>query len=109
MNLRDTIGSILLFAFVGALGLMFWVTVPPDNKDLITYMLGQLSGFVGGVVAAHYTINAGQQKLDEKKSENTAKAFDAITATANASAATSDSAVIHDGDAVTVFKAPDDV
>jgi len=103
MNLRDSIGVILIFAFVTALGLMFWKAVPADNKDLITYMLGQLSGFVGGVIAAHYTINAGAAKLDEKRAENTAKAFEAITATAQGVTG-ADTAAIHSGDAVTVVK-----
>jgi hypothetical protein len=42
-------------------------------------MLGQLSGFVAGVVSYHYVMN----KSSEKATENTGKAFDAITAAAN--------------------------
>jgi len=99
VNLRDSIGVILIFAFVTALGLMFWKAVPADHKDLITYMLGQLSGLVGG----HYTINAGAAKLDEKRVENTKAAFDAITATAQGVTG-ADTAAIHSGDAVTVVK-----
>jgi len=104
MNIRDSIGALLIVAFVTALGLMFWKAVPADNKDLITYMLGQLSGFVGGVIAAHYTINAGAEKLDAKRADNTKAAFEAITATAQATT-TADPNAIHDGDTLEVNKA----
>ncbi len=108
MNLRDTIGGVLMAAFVGALFLLFWKSIPTANEQLIVYMLGQLSGFVAGVVAAHYTINAGQQKLDEKKADNTAKAFDAITETAKAgqSSSTDDPTAIHEGDNIKMEKTP---
>lgn len=79
MNLRDTLGIGLVIAFVGALFVLFWKAIPTENEQLIVYMLGQLSGFVAGVVSYHYVMN----KVNEKATENTAKAFDAITAAAN--------------------------
>lgn len=45
-----------------------------------------ISGIIGSIVAFHFAANKG----DETKSENTAKAFDAIAATAAASGAPSD-------------------
>lgn len=80
MNLRDSIGVTLIAGFIAALGLLFWKAIPSSNEQLIVYMLGQLSGFVGGVVAYHYTLS----KQSEKATENTGAAFRAIEAAANA-------------------------
>lgn len=80
-NLRDTLGIGLVLAFIVALFVLFWKAIPPSNEQLIVYMLGQLSGFVAGVVSYHYVMS----KTSEKATENTARAFEAITATANAS------------------------
>lgn len=79
-NIRDLIGLILLGAFIGALGVLFWKAIPPENEQLIVYMLGQLSGFVAGVVALHYVTKAGEKELDAKRVDNTSKALDAIKA-----------------------------
>lgn len=85
MKLRDGIGIALVGGFLGSLGVLFFKAIPTSNEQLIVYMLGQLSGFAGGIVAYHYTMTAGSQELEQKKTENTAKAFEAITATAKAS------------------------
>lgn len=84
MNFRDVLGAALLVAFVTALGLLFWKAIPQENEQLIVYMLGQLSGFVAGVVAYHYVTKAGEKELDAQRADNTAKAFDAIKAAAEA-------------------------
>lgn len=105
MNIRDTIGSILLLAFVGALTLLFWKEIPEANKDLIVYMLGQLSGFVAGVVAAHYTINSVQQRLDQQRVENTKAAFDAIKEQARGAGGEGGDA-LRPGDTVTLDTPP---
>ena len=49
-----------------------------------------ISGFINMVLAFHFAAN----KNDEQKTDNTAKAFDAITATANAGATQSEPDVI---------------
>lgn len=80
LALRDWIGIALIFTFCTALTTLFLMPIPASNEQLITYMLGQLSGFVSSVVALHYVAS----KSDEDKTINTGKAFDAITATAQA-------------------------
>lgn len=102
LALRDWIGVALIFTFCSALGTLFFKAIPVSNEQIIIYMLGQLSGFVSSVVAFHYITSKG----DEEKTANTAKAFDAITATANASGNTPDPSAIKDGDRVTVEKQP---
>ncbi|RZK45220.1 MAG: hypothetical protein EOO61_00760 [Hymenobacter sp.] len=59
-----------------------------------------LTGLLNMVVAFHFAAN----KNDETKSENTAKAFDAITATANNAGGTTDPTTIREGDSVTIEK-----
>lgn len=101
MNLRDIIGVGLIMAFVTAMFLLFWRAIPGANEQLIVYMLGQLSGFVGSVVAFHYVLS----KTSEKAAENTGKAFEAITAAANAGTTAAPDA-LREGDSVTLEKQP---
>lgn len=84
LSLRDSIGVALIAAFIGALAALFWKSIPHNNSDIITYMLGQLSGFVAAIVAYHYAAKAGEKELEQQRAENTAKAFEAVTAAANA-------------------------
>lgn len=60
-RLRDAIGIALISGFLSALGMLFFKAIPGENEQLITYMLGQLSGFAGGIVAYHYSSTAGSQ------------------------------------------------
>jgi len=76
--LANVIGCSLVFGFLGAIMVLVWLPVPEANKDLLTYMLGQLSGFAGGVVAYHYTMTAGARELDAKRAETNGKAIDGL-------------------------------
>lgn len=84
LNFRDALGAFLIIAFIGVIGLLLWRDIPKSNEQLIVYMLGQLSGFVAGVVAYHYVTKAGEKELDVARAENTGKAFEAIAAAAAA-------------------------
>jgi len=78
--LANVIGCSLVSGFLGALAALFVIPIPPENKELIIYMLGQLSGFAGGIVAYHYTSKAGEAELDATRTQNTGKLADAVTA-----------------------------
>lgn len=41
----------ILSGFAGTLVVMFFVPIPVANRDMIIYMVGQLSGFAGSAVA----------------------------------------------------------
>jgi len=82
--LANVIGAALISGFLGALFALFVVPIPTGNEQIVTYMIGQLSGFAGGIVAYHYTMTAGARELETQRSENTGKAFEAITAAAKA-------------------------
>ena len=83
---RDLIGIFLITAFVGAMVALLWKAIPPENEQLLSYMLGQLSGFVAGVVGFWYISKAGEKELEEKRADNTNKALDAIRAAQSAPA-----------------------
>lgn len=85
-NLRDAIGIALIASFVGALSILFWKAIPRENEQLIVYMLGQLSGFVSGIVAYHYVTKAGEKELDAQRVDNTTAALEAIKAAQEAPA-----------------------
>lgn len=85
-TMRDVIGIFLVLAFIGAMVALLWHEIPHNNEQLLSYMLGQLSGFVAGVVAYHYITKAGDKELEQLRSENTGKAFEALKAAATGSA-----------------------
>ncbi len=70
------IGGALIAGFLGALAALFVVPIPEANRDLVTYMLGQLSGFAGGIIAYHYASKAGDRDLDHQRADNTTKALE---------------------------------
>lgn len=72
----NVIGGSLIAGFLGAMAALFVVPIPEANRDLVTYMLGQLSGFAGGIIAYHYASKAGERDLDHQRADNTTKALD---------------------------------
>ena len=83
-NIRDVIGLTLIVGFLTATGWLLNEAIPRENEQLVAYMLGQLSGFVAGVVAYHYVSKAGEKEAEKIRAENTGKAFEAIAAAAHA-------------------------
>lgn len=81
---RFYLAACLTIAFISAVGALFWKGIPTDNKDLVNYMLGQLSGMTTMALGLYFLNKAGQDAADDKKTENTGKMADAITAAANA-------------------------
>lgn len=76
--------------FLLAAGMLFMARENPElwEIDLFTIILQAvvISGIIGSILAFHFAANQG----DEVKSENTARAFEAITATASAAGAPGD-------------------
>lgn len=105
--IRDLIGLFLITAFVGAMVALLWKAIPGENEQLLSYMLGQLSGFVGGVVGFWYVSKAGEKELEAKRADNTNKAFDAIRAAQAAPASQPADDAIRPGDEVRIEKPED--
>ncbi len=83
---RNALAFFLIGAFVGSLVALTFRAIPSENKDLLTYMLGQLSGMALMALGFYFTKGAGQDSLDAARTENTAKLADAVKAAANAGA-----------------------
>ena len=52
--MRATLAIVLVFAFLAAGLALFRWAVPEGNRDLLTYMLGQLSGMVTTALAFYF-------------------------------------------------------
>ncbi len=77
---RNALAFFLITAFIMTLPLLIFKIVPTGNKDTITYILGQLSGMATTCLAFYFTQKAGQDALDAKRADTTAKAFEAVSA-----------------------------
>lgn len=58
MKKSDIIAGVLAFfltlAFIGSIVMLSWREIPKSNEQLLTYMLGQLSGFVAAAVGVYF-------------------------------------------------------
>lgn len=86
-TMRNLLAFVLIGAFVGAIAAFTFIGIPKSNEQIITYMIGQLSGMATTAIGFYFVNKVGQDAIDASKSENTAKAFEAITATAKATGA----------------------
>lgn len=111
---KDALGLALIAAFIAALFILFWKAIPPANEQLIVFMLGQISGFVGGVVSSHYGSKHGEEQQEAQRQETAKAQAEATRATAEAvtAAATSQPGgqadALRSGDTVTLDTPPDD-
>jgi hypothetical protein len=76
--MRNLLAFLLIGAFIGAMGAFTFFVIPDANKDILTYMVGQLSGMALTVLGFYFVSKVGQDALDASRSENTGKALDAI-------------------------------
>jgi hypothetical protein len=83
-HVRNRLASFLVGAFVGVIPFMLYKDIPTENKEIIVYMVGQLSGMATMALGFYFVNKVGQDALDAQKSENTGKLADAITAAAKA-------------------------
>ncbi len=84
---RNALAFLLIAAFISTVPLLVWKTIDAENKDLLTYILGQLSGMALMVLGFYFVNKAGQDAVDAKKveldqarAENTGKLADAVKA-----------------------------
>ena len=79
---RTRLANFLIGAFVLVIPILLFKDIPPKNEQIITYILGQLSGAALLVLGFYFVNNVGRDALDAAKTENTGKVLDAITAVA---------------------------
>ena len=63
--MRGVLTVMLLGAFQTALFWLFQFEVPSSNRDLVVFMLGQLSGFAGAAVAYYLGTSKSSNDKDE--------------------------------------------
>jgi hypothetical protein len=65
MSARTALMFVIIAAFELALAALFRWEIPKANEQLLTYMLGQLSGFASAVVAFQFgTTKSSQDKTE---------------------------------------------
>lgn len=83
-TIRNLLAMFLVSAFVGAMAGLMFKAIPATNEQIITYMVGQLSGMATMALGFYFVNKVGQDALDAAKTENSKAAFRAIEATAKA-------------------------
>lgn len=76
--MRNLLAFLLVGAFISVLPVLTFKAIPDANKDIITYMIGQLSGMATTVLGFYFINKVGQDALDAKRSDNTGKAFETL-------------------------------
>ena len=56
---RTILGGFISLSFIGSLAALYGFPVPDENSDLIVFMLGQLAGFMGAVMAFNFGTSQG--------------------------------------------------
>jgi hypothetical protein len=82
--MRNLLAFLLVGAFISILPLLAFKIIPAVNKDIITYMVGQLSGMATMALGFYFVNKVGQDALDAARTDNTGKALDAIKEAARA-------------------------
>ena len=78
-RMRNLLAFLLVGAFISVIPLMVFKTIPELNKDIITYMAGQLSGMATMALGFYFVNKVGQDALDAKRADNTGKMAEAVT------------------------------
>lgn len=53
-TIAGVLAGVLTLAFIGSIVMLSWREIPKSNEQLLTYMLGQLSGFVAAAVGVYF-------------------------------------------------------
>lgn len=77
-TVRNMLAFLLVSSFVSAVVVFTFVIIPEGNRDIITYMVGQLSGMAATALGFYFINKVGQDALDAKRTENTGKMAEAV-------------------------------
>ena len=81
-KMRNLLSFLLVGAFISCLPVFTFKAIPEANEQLITYMVGQLSGMATMALGFYFVNKVGQDAQDAKRAENTGKMADAVIAAA---------------------------
>jgi hypothetical protein len=62
---RAALTFLLMVTFSLAMIALFYVNIPEKNENAIMFMLGQLSGFCGGMIAVYAGTTASSARKDK--------------------------------------------
>lgn len=74
--MRNLLAFLLVGAFISVLPLLMWWVIPEQNKEIFTYMAGQLSGMATLALGFYFVNKVGQDALDATRATNTGKVMD---------------------------------
>lgn len=89
---RTRLANVLIGAFVLVIPILLFKDIPPKNEQIITYVLGQLSGAALLILGFYFVNKVGQDAIDAAKADNTGKMADAVIAAAQAASPSSNEA-----------------
>lgn len=106
--MRNLLAFLLVAAFISVLPVLTFKAIPKENEQILTYMLGQLSGMATMALGFYFVNKAGQDAVDAAKTDNTGKLADLATRAleAGTSDVGADPSAIKTGDEVTITKPP---
>lgn len=74
--MRNLLAFLLVGAFIAIAAVLFAFAIPEQNKDILTYMVGQLSGMALTALGFYFVNKVGQDALDATRADNTGKLAD---------------------------------
>lgn len=93
-RMRNLLAFLLVGAFISCLPVFTFKSIPEANEQLITYMVGQLSGMATMALGFYFVNKVGQDAaekarvdLDAKRADSTGKLADAVVAAAGGNVA----------------------
>lgn len=60
-RIRMVLAAVVVAGFMAALIALFFRAIPAANEQLLSYMLGQLSGFVAAIMAFNFGSSQGSE------------------------------------------------
>lgn len=88
-RMRNLLAFMLVGAFISMLPALTLNSIPTDNKEIVTYMAGQLSGMATMALGFYFVNKVGQDAvearrldLDVKRADNTNRMAQAVVAAA---------------------------
>ena len=78
--MRNLLAFLLVGSFIVIGGLLFAFNIPDGNKEILTYMVGQLSGMALTALGFYFVNKVGQDALDATRADNTGKMAEAVKA-----------------------------
>lgn len=85
---RNRLAVFVIGAFVGSLPFLIFKVIPPDNKETIVYILGQISGMATTVMGFYFVSSSTAGALDTKRADNTSKVIDMAAAAISSATST---------------------